>query len=232
MNWLKSFSLVMRSSVTTLREKVEDPERMLHQLIIDMEEELDRVRAAVAGAIADEIQLGTKCRKEREEGQKWFERATTALRRGDEAGAKSALEHKVGHEQRADGLDREYAIQKEQTAKLQQAVRDLEDKIRQARQKQTLLLARLVRADSAQRVQSALKQSSSSSAFAQFAKLESKVERSEAVTQAYDRLDGIDPDAAELDRKFQEAERQDRLQAELATLKARMADEGSRSDEK
>ena len=222
MNWLKSFSLVMRSSITTLREKVEDPERMLHQLIIDMEEELERVRAAVAGAIADEIQLGAKCRKEREEGAKWFERATQALRRGDEATAKAALEHKVGHEQRADGLDREYAIQKEQTAKLQHSIRDLEDKIRQARQKQTLLLARLVRADSAQRVQSALKHSSSNSAFAQFAKLESKVERSEAMSQAYDRLEGIDPDAAELDRKFQEAERQERLQDELAELKAKL----------
>jgi phage shock protein A len=117
MNWLKSFSLVMRSSVTTLREKVEDPERMLHQLIIDMEEELQRVRAAVAGAIADEIQLGAKCRKEREEGVKWFERATQALRRGDEATAKAALEHKVGHEQRADGLDRESAIWKTRSAR-------------------------------------------------------------------------------------------------------------------
>lgn len=222
MNWLKSFSLVMRSTVTTLRETVEDPERMLHQLIIDMEEELERVRAAVAGAIADEIQLGNKCKKEREEAQRWFDRATAALRRNDEATAKSALEHKVSYEQRAEGLEREYAIQKEQTAKLQSSVRDLEDKIRQARQKQTLLLARLVRADSAQRVQSALKHSSSNSAFAQFAKLESKVERSEAVTQAYDRLDGIDPDAAELDRKLAETERQERLKDELAALKAQL----------
>jgi phage shock protein A len=67
-----------------------------------------------------------------------------------------------------------------------------------------------------------LKHSSSNSAFAQFAKLESKVERSEAMTQAYDRLEGIDPDAAELDRKFQETERQERLQEELTALKAKI----------
>src|SRR5436190_13722180 len=137
MNWIQTFSLVMRSNITTLREKMEDPERMLHQLIVDMEEELDRVRAAVAGAIADEIQLGTKCRNTRDESKQWFERATTAVRRGDEAGAKAALEQKVLLEQRAEDLDREYATQKEQTAKLQHSVRDLEDKIRQARQKQT-----------------------------------------------------------------------------------------------
>src|SRR5689334_10256955 len=153
-------------------------------------------------------------------------RAGGPLRRGDETTAKSALEHKVMCEQRAEGLEREHLLQKEQVVKLQDSVRDLEDKIRQARQKQTLLLARLVRADSAQRVQSALKQTTSNSAFAQFSRLEDRVERAEAMSQAYDRLDGVDPDAAELDRKFQETERQERLQNELAELKRKLHPEG------
>jgi phage shock protein A len=225
MGWFESFTLVMRSSVTTLRERIEDPERMLYQLIVDMEEELNRVRCAVAAAIADEIQLGAKCRKAREESQQWFDRATAALKRGDEPAAKAALEHKVTAEQRADGLDKEFSLQKEQTAKLQQSVRDLEDKIRQARQKQTLLLARLVRADSTQRVQAALKHTNSNSAFAQFSRLENRVERAEAMTQAYDRLDGVDPDAVELDRQFQAAERQERLHTELEELKRRVQGE-------
>jgi phage shock protein A len=225
MSWLESFSLVMRTSITTLREKIEDPERMLYQLIIDMEEELQRVRGAVAAAIADEIQLGAKCRKARDESQQWFERATAALKRGDEAAARSALEQKVMTEQRADGLDKEFSLQKDQTKKLQQSVHDLEDKIRQARQKQTLLLARLVRADSTQRIQAALKQSTSNSAFAQFSRLENRVERAEAMNQAYERLDGVDPDAAELGRQFQDAERQEKLQAELAELKRRVQGE-------
>ena len=50
MKWLENFTLVMRSSVTTLRDKIEDPERMLHQLIVDMEEELESVRAGEKGA--------------------------------------------------------------------------------------------------------------------------------------------------------------------------------------
>ena len=52
MQWLSTFSFVMRSNITTLRERFADPERMLHQLIIDMDQELERVRASVAGAIA------------------------------------------------------------------------------------------------------------------------------------------------------------------------------------
>ena len=57
MSWLEQFTLVMRSNMTLLRERFEDPERMLHQLLIDMEEELENVRAGVAEALADEIQL-------------------------------------------------------------------------------------------------------------------------------------------------------------------------------
>ena len=72
MKWLENFTLVMRSSITTLREKVEDPERMLHQLIVDMEEELEAVRAGVAEAIADEIQLGKRAQQAREESDQWL----------------------------------------------------------------------------------------------------------------------------------------------------------------
>ena len=79
MSWFSQFSLVMRSSVTSLREKIEDPERMLHQLIIDMEQELDRVRASVAEAVADEIQMRKRTERERLESDKWLERAPAAM---------------------------------------------------------------------------------------------------------------------------------------------------------
>ncbi len=65
MSWLNQFTLVMRSSITSLRESVENPERMLHQLIVDMEEELDRVRRSVAEAVADEIQMRKRAERER-----------------------------------------------------------------------------------------------------------------------------------------------------------------------
>jgi len=55
-----SVTLVMRSSITALREKLEDPERMLHQLILDMDEELCKVRSSVAEAIADEVQMASE----------------------------------------------------------------------------------------------------------------------------------------------------------------------------
>ena len=64
MKLFNNLSLVLRSSITALEEKVQDPERMLHQLIIDMEEELDRVRCSVAEAVADEIQMRKRSQRE------------------------------------------------------------------------------------------------------------------------------------------------------------------------
>ena len=123
-------------------------------------------------------------------------------------------------------LESEYEKQRQQVLSLQSAVRDLEDKIRQARQKQTLLHARLVRAQSQQAINGALRSNSNQrSAFAQFTRLEKQVEREEALSQAYDRLEGRDPDADELQRQFEEKERQEQLIAELESLKKRVNDE-------
>jgi len=224
MRWFHNFTLFMRSNVTALRESFENPERMVHQLIIDMEEEMERIRANVAGAIADEILLRRRGEASREESKQWMDRATSALKRDDEASAKAALEHKVLTEKRAESLDGEYRKQKEQTAKLQSAVTDLEDKTRQARQKQTLLLARLSRAESSRKIDAALNAASSRSAFAQFNRLEQRVERAEAMDEAYDRLDGRNPDADALRSQFEERERKEQLERELAELKNRVAE--------
>lgn len=226
MRWLKTFSLVIRSNVTALFERFENPERVLNQLILDMEEELEQVRAKVAGVFADEIQLGKQVDKAREEAREWRERAAKALKRGDEASARAALEQKVVADQRAQTLDDEYHKHKGETAKLHRAVRDLEHKIRQARHRRSLLAARLARADSARAVNDVLKRTEAGSAMAEFQRLEARVERAEAMEQAYDRLEGRDPNAEELARQFEEQERKDALQKEFDELKRRLDEEG------
>ncbi len=223
MPWIESFKLFMKSNISALQEMVMDPEKMVHQLIIDMDEELIRVRRSVGNAIADEILLRKKVEKAREDAELWANRAESAIKRDNETSAKTALERKIMAEERMDTLDSEYKKQKAQTAKLQRSIADLEDKIRQARQKQTLLLARLARADSNQRINSALNQSSGHSAFAHFKALEDRVDRAEAMSEAYDRLDGIDPDAAELEQQFEEDERRSKLTKEYDALKQRLS---------
>ncbi len=222
MKWIQDFTLVMRSSVTAFREKVQDPERMLHQLIIDMEEELGRVRKGVAEAIADEIQLKRQVEKAREETRVWLDRATAALTRNDEEKSRAALARKVESSKRAETLDEEYRKQKTQTAKLQRSVQDLGDKIRQARQKRTLLLARLVRANSEQKIHRTLSRANRESAFSQFDQLEKKVERTEALADAYDRLEDRDPDQEDLAEDFENQEKEEILRSEFEALRKRI----------
>jgi phage shock protein A len=226
MQWLQTFSLVIRSNLTALCERFEDPERVLNQLLIDMEEELERVRASTAHVIADEIQMGKEVARAQAEAARWAAHAAAALGRGDEPHARAALEHKLLADQRAATQAREHAHHQQEAARVQNAVRELEDKIRQARQRRALLLARLARADSARQVRRVLNHVEQQSAVAQFQRLEQRVDRAEALETAYDRLDGRDPDACALERQFQERQRREQLQREFDALKRRVEGEG------
>lgn len=219
MKAIAEFSLIMRSSLTSLREKFENPERMLYQLVVDMEEELEGVRRGVAEAIADEIQMKKRVTRAKQEAAEWARRAADAMGRSDETAARSALKQKISAEQRSETMAAQYAKQVDETIKLKDAVGELQDRINQARQKRTLLVARLSRARSTRKINDAMDRVHSKSAFAQFAKLEGRVDREEALSEAYDRLDGRDPDAEQLQREFAAREREDRVNKEFEELK-------------
>lgn len=225
MNWLDRFTFVIKSSVTTIREKIEDPPRMIHQLIVDMEEEHQRVRAAVAESIADELQLGRKVEQARAEADRWYQRAKESMARGDEKNSSEALQQKLRADSRAADLENEHQTQKQQVEKLRKAVKELEDKIRQARQKKTLLLARMARAESEQKIRGVLNHAEGVSALAAFQRLEDRVERAEALANAHDLLDGKDIEADALDRQFVESEFEEKLQRELIELRKSMVGE-------
>lgn len=222
MLWFKTFSLVVRSNVNALFEHFENPERTIHQLVLDMEEELERLRGNVALVIADEIQLGKQLAKAQQEAAQWDERAVKSLQRQDEASAQAAIEQKVLAAERAATLAREYEHHKQETAKVHKAIRDLESKIRQANHKRTLLAARMARADSARNINRMLHRAEGQSALAQFQRLEERVERAEAIEQAYERMQDPDPKTQELNRQFEEREHKERLQRELEELKRRV----------
>jgi len=219
MAWLSQFSLVMRSSVTALREQIEDPERMLHQLIVDMQSELDSVRSSVAEAVADEILMRKRIERERSEEAKWFERATAAMGRGDETTARTALEQKLASTQRLEQYNTDHHKQATEVEKLKSSIRDLEDKIRQAQHKKTLLIARLARARTTTKLHTALERTDQKSAFSQFQRLEDRVDRQEAKIQAWTEMDGEAIPESEIEREFEKQERQSKIEVELAALR-------------
>lgn len=223
MSWMERFTLVIRSNWTSISERFENPERMIHQLLIDMEEELEGVRRSVAEALADEIQLRKRIEAARQEADQWLERAKSAIERKNEVSAEAALHQKLLATERADGLTQEYDQQQHQTRKLRESVRNLDEKIRQVKQRQTLLLARFTRADSTRRINAALNRAQGQSALAEFQRLEARVERAESLSEAYDQLDGHDPKVEQLERQFEEQKRSDQLKQELESLRQTVA---------
>ena len=219
MSWFESFGLVMRSSVTTLRERVEDPERMLHQLLIDMQAELDHVRGRVAESIADEIQLKRRSDRQVELAASWQKRAGEALRRGDDRAAAAAMTEKITADELSKQFADDHAQHSVEVARLERSTRELESKIAAAKHKKTILAAKMAQATSKQRIHRAISGSSIDSATAQFERFEDRVERQEALSKAHDRLNGRDPSVDDLAAEFAAQERQDRVKEELQRLK-------------
>ena len=222
MKWLSQFSLVMRSNITSLCEQVENPERMLHQLVLDMEDELGVAKGAVAEAIADEILMRKTIEREQADETLWSGRAEAAIKRGDEISARAALQQRLSSERRVEQYAKEHSIQSAEVLKLQESIRNLQDKIRQAKQKKSLLSARLARANSTNKINSVMDRVDSQSAFSQFNRFEQRVQREEAVTEAWERLDGDSAETDDLRRQFESDEREEHLAAELAALKAKV----------
>ncbi len=146
-------------------------------------------------------------------------------KKGRTNGTFHTREQKLSAQQRAEQYDAEHEKQVEAVNRLQEAVRELEDKIRQAVRKKTLLMARMTRASTTQNINAAMERCDSQSAFAQFSRLEGRVEREEALSEAWNRMDGRDPEAEELARKFEQSEREQRVEAGFQKLKANLGAE-------
>ncbi len=222
MAWVKTFNLFIRSSFTQIKEKIENPERLIHQLIIDMEEELESVKSAVAEAMADEIQLHKKVAKAQMNCERWFKRAENAVKFGDEDSARVSLSRKIEFEKERNLLQKEHEQQRKETEKLQRSVRELESKLRQARQKRTLLLARLARSESSRKIHRAMENAGDYSAFNEFRKLEEKVERSEARLEALAKLDGTSLEPDEIEEEWNKKEEEEKLNEEYSEMKKRL----------
>ena len=171
------------------------------------------------------IHLARRLEAARREVTEWDERARAALQSEDERAARAALEQKVSAESSTASLEAEHAGQKKETARLERSIQALEKRVRQARQKKTLLVARMARADAKTHINKAMDRATSPSAFAEFSRLESTVERREARSSAYDRLSGRNPEAEELAEEFRATEQKARLEAELDALKKSVAEE-------
>ncbi|XP_002978623.2 probable membrane-associated 30 kDa protein, chloroplastic [Selaginella moellendorffii] len=216
MNIFERVIRVVRSYVNAAVSAAEDPEKLLDQTVLEMNEDLIKMRQASAQVLASQKQLENKYRQAEENSQSWYKRAKLALEKGDEVLAREALKRRKDYEENAKALRTQLDQQKSVVEKLISSTRLLESKIQEARSKKDTLKARAQSARTSQKVNEMLGNINTSSALAAFEKMEEKVTALEAEA---DSLNELNTD--ELAGKFALLE-SDSVDDDLAALKQEM----------
>jgi len=186
-------STLLRSNINDLISSAENPEKMLNQILVDMRSQLAKAKQQVAAAIADEKRLRDQADAERRQADDWEKRAMLAVQEGRDDLAKQALVRQGEHHQHAEQLELTWQAHQAETEKLKASLRDLNDKIEEAKRKKNLLLARQRRAQAQKRIAETMSSLSEKSAFEAFARMEERIEQNERQIKA----------SAEIDEEFQ-----------------------------
>ncbi|MGB6131887.1 MAG: PspA/IM30 family protein [Acidobacteriaceae bacterium] len=216
---LERVSTLLRANLNDLIDKAEDPEKLLKQLVLDMENQLMQVKTQVAIAIADEHLLGKK-RKEHEDSEaEWQRKAELAVRKADDGLARAALERSLSHKHMAASFVQQLEDQKTEVETLKDALRHLEQKLQETRSRCELLIAEHRRARVVGRAQTAQEAIGKTDRAASIDRMKTRIAGAEARNAASREL--MDGDS--LDDKFAALEREEQIDALLKGLKEQHA---------
>jgi phage shock protein A len=214
-------STLLRSNINDLISSAENPEKMLNQILVDMRSQLAKAKQQVAAAIADEKRLRDQADGERRQAEDWEKRAMLAVQEGRDDLAKQALVRQGEHFQHAEQLEVTWQAHQAETEKLKASLRDLNDKIEEAKRKKNILIARARRAEAQERIQQTMSGLSDKSAFESFERMAEKIEANERKALAAAELqEEFSGDA--LAKQFEVLEYKGSADQQLLELKAKM----------
>ncbi|MCS7225651.1 MAG: PspA/IM30 family protein [Gloeomargarita sp. SKYB31] len=210
-------SRLFRANLNAAISAAEDPEKILDQALLDMQEDQVQLRQAVAQAMATHKRVEQQYNQNLALAEEWYRKAQLALQKGEEELAKQALARRKSYADTAAALKTQLDQQAVQLENLRRQMTALEGKIAEARTKKDMLKARLRAAKATEQVNQALGKVGTSGAMAAFERMEEKVLTQEAKAQATVELAGDT-----LEEQFKLLEGNTDLDAELQALKAQM----------
>jgi len=214
-------SAMLRSNINDLISRAENPEKMLNQLILDMKTQLAKAKQQVASAIADEKKLQSDAEALKKQAEDWERRAMMAVQEGRDDLAKQALGRYNEQLQAAQQLQDTWLRHKAETDQLKLSLRQLNDKIEEAKRKKNILVARSKRAEAQQRIQETMSGLSDKSAFESFERMAEKIEATERKALAAAELDE-EVSGDRLARQFESLEYKGSSDQQLIELKTKM----------
>ncbi|HEY4179956.1 MAG TPA: PspA/IM30 family protein [Kofleriaceae bacterium] len=213
---------LIKSNINDLISKAEDPEKMLGQVLLEMQQQLVEAKKAVAVAIADEKKLQKQYAAETDKAKEWERKAMVAVRAGDDGLARQALSRKQEHDTISGQYQTQWASQKSAVEKLKDALRLLNNKIEEAKRKKNILIARKKRAEAQQQIANTMQGLGDTSAFDTFDRMAERIQLMEAEAEAGAELAG-ELSGGDLESKFQALEAGGGSDDEaLSELKAKM----------
>ncbi|HPE88618.1 MAG TPA: PspA/IM30 family protein [Spirochaetia bacterium] len=197
---------VISSNINDMINKAENPEKMLNQLVIDMNQQMIESKKSVAMAIADEKKLERELVEQKRLSDDWERKAVIAVKAGRDDLAKEALLRKQEAENYYLQLKPQWESQKASVEKLKETLRQLQNKIDEASRKKNMLVARAKRAEAQQKIQKTLASvSGNTSAFDTFDRMAKKVDELEARADAQAELADLSQSSS-LDKEFAKLE--------------------------
>src|SRR5262245_11590696 len=214
---------LIKSNINDLITKAEDPEKMLSQVLLEMQQQLVEAKKAVAVAIADEKKLQKQYTAESDKAKEWERKAMVAVRAGDDSLARQALARKQEHETIATQFQQQWIAQKQAVEKLKDALRLINNKIEEAKRKKNILIARKKRAEAQQQIANTMQGLGDTSAFDTFDRMAERIQLMEAEAEAGAELAG-ELSGDTLESKFLQLEQSAGGSEDdaLAELKAKM----------
>jgi phage shock protein A len=212
---------LIKSNLNDLISRSEDPEKMLNQVVLDMNNQLVEAKKQVAASIADEKRLAKQLDQEVANAAEWERRAMLALRAGNEPLAKEALARKREYDELTATLKDQWTKQKTAVEQLKKALRLLNDKIEEAKRKRNVLIARKKRAEAQRAIQETMSGLRDQSAFETFDRMSQKIDQIEAEAEAESDL-AEEYTGDSLNNQFQQLERQHSGDDDLVALKRKM----------
>lgn len=220
MGIFQRLSDLLKSNVNDLIDRAEDPEKMVKQIIIDMQKELSKSTQALGQAKASERIAQKQYNDAVKTSSEWEQKAKAALSAGNEELAKKALANKVKADKDVEAYKEMYDTISQQTDTIQTQVEVLKSKLEEAKSRQAMLIARSRMAETQKNLAKSTGGFDPGSASEKFSRMEEKIERKEAEAQAFSEIAGS-ADGSDAD-EFAKLESDSKVDLELERLKSEM----------
>jgi phage shock protein A len=218
MSIFKRISNIFRSNVNDALDNIEDAEKMLKQMVLDMEASINKATTAIAQAIANEKNLARKIDLAKQNSKDWENKAMQALSAGREDLARQALEKKALEDRNLQDLIPLHKQAEETSKKLREQLSQLKSKLDEAKNRQSTLIARSQAAKAQKQINKSLS-GVGTDAFANFDKYEEKIMGLEAEATAYEELAG---ENTSLEMEFKKLSSNSDVEANLLEMKKKM----------